>query len=192
MLIEDLIGPSVGLGIREVQHIRTECSQFLEETSARPLLKSLPSSYSNCHRVKVRLQKRRDQVTDVFERAFGRDFTNLRQRAVFAYPTPPLVEEGFDLFYVFPVNGFKYLYSKEVQNSSNEYRSVISTLVEQFDDTASAAEIVADLLKYTYCSDALLEGIESGSEIILYGIPYYYAVRTSACADYQSLLSMAK
>lgn len=192
MLIEDLIGSSVGLGIREVQQIRLECSQFLHEAAAMPLLKALPSTYNNCHKVKVRLQKRRDQVTDVFERAFGGDFVNLRQRAVFAYPSPPSVTEGSDLFYVFPVNGFKYLYSKEVQNSSSDYRRVIDTLVEQFDDTTRASEVVADLLKYTYSSNALREGIDAGSEIILYGIPYYYAIRTSACSDYQSLLAMAK
>jgi hypothetical protein len=192
MLIEDLIGSSLGLGIREVQTIKAECSQFLSETVGLPLIKALPIAYANFHKVKVRLQKRRDSVTDVFERAFGAEFSNLRQRAVFAYPTVPLLSEQNDAFYVFPVNGYKYLYSKEVTNSSSDYRRVVDTLFEQFDDEAQASEVVADLLKYTYASANLREGIEAEAEIILYSIPYYYAVRVSACQDYPSLLAMAK
>lgn len=192
MLIEDLIGSSVGLGIREVQMIKAECSQFLHETAGSPLLKLLPLAYSNFHKVKVRLQKRRDSVTDVFERAFGAEFSNLRQRAVFAYPVSPALTENNDLFYVFPVNGYKYLYSKEVTNSSSDYRRVVDTLFEQFDNETQASEVVADLLKYTYASTNLREGIDSKAEIILYGIPYYYAVKVSACQDYSSLLAMAK
>jgi hypothetical protein len=192
MLIEDLIGSSLGLGIREVQMIKAECSQFINETGGLPLLKSLPLTYTNFHKVKVRLQKRRDSVTDIFERAFGADFSNLRQRAVFAYPLAPTLIEQNDTFYVFPVNGYKYLYSKEVTNSSSDYRRVVDTLFEQFDDETQASEVVADLLKYTYTSTNLREGIEAEAEIILYGIPYYYAVRVSACQDYRSLLTMAK
>lgn len=192
MLIEDLIGSSLGLGIREVQTIKAECSQFLHETGGLPLLKALPLTYANFHKVKVRLQKRRDSVTDVFERAFGAEFSNLRQRAVFAYPTAPLLTEETDSFYVFPVNGYKYLYSTEVTNSSSDYRRVVDTLFEQFDSEAQASEVVADLLKYTYASANLREGIQSEAEIILYGIPYYYAVRVTACHDYSSLLAMAK
>lgn len=192
MLIEDLIGSSPGLGIREVHTIKAECSQFLQETAGAPLLKALPLGYDNFHKVKVRLQKRRDSVTDVFERAFGAEFSNLRQRAVFAYPSPPQLSEQTDAFYVFPVNGYKYLYSKEVTNSSSDYCRVVDTLFEQFDDESQASEIVADLLKYTYAATNLREGIEADAEIILYGIPYYYAVKVSACQDYASLLAMAK
>lgn len=192
MLIEDLIGSSVGLGVREVQTIKAECSQFLLESAGLPLLKTLPSAYHNFHKVKVRLQKRRDGVSDVFERAFGHEFVNLRQRAVFTYPDAPVVTEGSDLFYVFPLNGYKYLYSREVTNSSNDYKRVIDTLVEQFDDPATASDVVMDLLKYTYASSNLREGLEANAEIIMYGIPYYYAVRTSACQGYSGLLNMAK
>jgi hypothetical protein len=192
MLIEDLIGRSVGVGVQEVQAIKTHCSQFLTESARLPLVKTLPTTYYNFHKVKIRLQKRKDEVSDVFERAFGEQFSNLRQRAVFAYPNLPPVTEGTDLFYVFPVNGYKFLYSKEVTNSSNDYKRVIDTLFEQFEDPSTASDIVTDLLKYTYSSTLLHEGIVSDSEIILYGIPFYYAVRTSACQDYNSLLAMAK
>lgn len=192
MLIEDLIGQSVGVGVQEIQAIRTNCSQFLAESASMPLYKSLPSTYYNFHKVKVRLQKRKDEVSDVFEQAFGQNFANFRQRAVFAYPNAPQVTEGTDSFYIFPVNGYKFLYSKEVTNSSNDYKTVIDTLFEQFEDQTQASDIVTDLLKYTYSSVNLREGIACDSEIIVYGIPFYYAVRTTACEDYHSLLAMAK
>jgi hypothetical protein len=184
MLIEDLIGTNVGVGIQEIQTIKRECSQFLTEAAGSPLLKALPETYFNFHKVKVRLQKRHDQVSEVFERAFGSEFANLRQRAVFSYPVKPHIHEGSDLFYVFPINGYKYLYSKEVSNSGTEYQHVIDTMCEQFDDPSQASDLVSDLLKYTYVSDNLREGIAADSEIILYGIPYYYAIRVNACREY--------
>lgn len=192
MLIQDLIGSGVGLGVREVQTIKRECAQFLKETAGIPLLKPLPVAYPNFHKVKVRLQKKRDSVTDVFERAFGNEFSNLRQRAVFAYPEAQVVSEGYEQYYVFPIDGYRYLYSREVTNSGAEYRHVVDTLFESFDDASKASEVVADLLKYTYASDDLLEGIRANAEIILYGIPFYYAVKQSACNGYDALLSMAK
>lgn len=189
MLIEDIIGTSVGLGVREIQTIKAECSQFLKESAGLPLLKSLPTSYNNFHKVKVRLQKRKDDVAEAFDKAFGNQFVNLRQRAVFAYPSTPPINEGTEPFYVFPINGYKFLYSKEVTNSSSDYKRVIDTLFEQFDDSQKATEIVTDLLKYTYSTDNLHEGIVSDSEVILYGIPFYYAIRVSACQGYGKLLS---
>lgn len=192
MIIEDLIGSGIGIGVREVQLLKSECSQFLNEAASLPLLKPLPATYYNFHKVKVRLQKRKDSVTDVFEQAFGQTFVNLRQRAVFAYPSPQPLTEGFDQFYVFPVNGYKHMYSKEITNSSNDYKRVVDTVFQQFEDQQQASEIVSDLLKYTYSGASLQEGIVSDSEIILYGIPYYYAVRASACQGYTALLNLAK
>jgi hypothetical protein len=192
MIIEDLIGSSAGLGVREVQTIKAECSQFLKESAGLPLLRSLPQTYYNFHKVKVRLQKRRDSVTDVFERAFGSTFVNLRQRAIFTYPRTPELTENTEPFYVFPINGYKFLYSKEVTNSSSDYKRVVDTLFQQFEDQQQASDIVTELLKYTYSSTSLHEGIVSDSEIILYGIPFYYAVRASACQGYGPLLNMAK
>ena len=51
-----------------------------------------------------------------------------------------------------------------------------------------ADQIIADLLQYTYISDTLNEGIKSQAEIILYNIPFYYAVRANTI-DYGDLLT---
>lgn len=192
MIIEDLIGPSVGVGIREVEILNRECSTFLQESNGQPLMKLLPATCFNFQKVKVRLQKKRDRVTDVFERAFGEQFPKLRQRAVFTYPNVIPESAGQDLFYVFPINGYKYMYSKEVTNSSADYQRVIDTLVEQLDDTSEATDIASGLLKYSYSNASLQEAFSSRSEVILYSIPYYYAVRVNACSSYESLLGITR
>jgi len=188
MLIEDLISKDVGIGAREIQTIKQECSQFLSEAGNIPLLKFLPHEYNNFNRVKVRLQKRTDYVSAIFERAFGSQFSNLRQRAVFAYPTLPPAVAGCDSFYVFPINGYKYLFSKEVSDSNASYRGIVEAVARNM-PLDQTSDIVSDLLKYTYTSVGLTEGIEAGAEIILYNIPCYYAIRTSVKTPYTTFLS---
>lgn len=166
--------------------LHADCSQYIEESQGVPLLKALPSNYPSIHRVKVRQQKRTDPVTHVFNEAFS-DVRNLRQRAVIAY-TNPTVQEGQEPFYVFPINGYQYLYSKEVQNSSSDYKQVIDTVFEQFTDQAHAAEILTDIVKYTYTNSKLVEGITAGAEIIFYNIPCFYAVKQSAFPDYKHII----
>ncbi len=80
------------------------------------------------------------------------------------------------------------MYSREVMNSGHEYKQVFDTLFEQFGEE-KGNEVITDLLRFTYTSNNLSEGIESGSEIIIYGIPYFYAYKVSAVQDYDILLS---
>lgn len=178
MLVRDILEHNTAENIIG-QLLEVDCSVFLRESRGLPLYRSLPSSYDDFHRVKVRLQKRKDGVSEVFERAFGQDFSNLRQRAVFASSVKPVVEENVEPFYVFPIDGYKFLYSKEVTNSNNDYRSVIDKLVSELGNLNEATDIVTDLLKYTYATSNLYEGMAAGSEVIFYSIPYYYAVRAS-------------
>jgi hypothetical protein len=189
MLIEDIIGTSVGLGIREVQKIKTDCAQFLKESAGLPLLKALPVTYHNFHKVKVRQQKRKDDVSDAFNMAFGKQFSNIRQRAIFAYPNTPSLPQNTEPFYVFPIDGYQFMYSKEVHESNTAYQTALTALVEELDDKAEASSIIADVVRYTYVTHNLHEGISADAEVILYGIPYYYAVRASACDGYGKLLN---
>lgn len=189
MLVQELLGDTSGFGAREINTLKAKCSQFLRESASLPLYKSLPKTYGDFHRVKVRQRKTSDEISEAFNRAFGTQFHNLRQRAIFASgATPALVDEEHEPFYVFPINGYKFLYSKEVTNSTANYKHVIESLFEQFEDNNKAIEIVTDVLKYTYVRENLVEGIISESEIILYGIPYYFAVRVAAVPPYGKLL----
>lgn len=184
MLIEDVLGKSSDLGVREIQLIQESCPQYLQESAGLPLLKALPCSYANLQKVKVRLQKHKDSVNEVFDKAFGNQFLNLRQRAIYTNARVPQLVEGFEPFLVFPIDGYSYLYSKEVANSGKDYQHIIETLVETMTDQQQVNEIIIDILKKTYSMEHLSEGIQSDSEVIFYGIPYYYAVRASVVQDY--------
>jgi hypothetical protein len=189
MLVQELLGSPSGFGARETTTLKAKCSQFLRESAALPLYKLLPKTYGDFHRVKVRQRKNADEVTEAFNRAFGTQFHNLRQRAIFAVGAEPETTEDHEPFYVFPIDGYKFLYSKEVTNSSDNYKQVVEALFEQFEDNNKAIEIVTDVLKYTYVRENLVEGIISESEVILYGIPYYFAVRVAAVPPYGKLFT---
>ncbi len=166
----------------------TECEEFLACGSLRPLQRTLPNSYSEIlHRIKVRKRKGQSDFNNTFNEAFTEETHELRQRAVFVNGT---ITENEDLFYILPPNGFKFIYSTEVTNSTEQYRSVFESILSSLDDQADIT--FQDLLKFTYKSENLDEGITSGAEIILYNIPYYYAIKQSTYPDYQELLSLIR
>ena len=101
------------------------------------------------------------------------------------------VYEELEPFYIFPINGFKFLYSKEVENSSQEYKQVFDVMYENF-GSEKGNEIIIDLLKFTYSSDKLHEGISNGSEIIIFNIPFYYAIRANTIISYSALVEKIK
>jgi hypothetical protein len=189
MLINDILIPRSPTN--EFSIVAEYCSDFINESEGFPLVKNLPISYNNVHRVKVRLHKKKTEVTETFNQAFNDEITNFRQRAIFASSSLQNINEkqNTEMFYVFPKDGYKFLYNKEISNSNKDYKQAFDTILEQLGDNNEAIQVIADLLKYTYTSKHLTEGIQSGSEIILYNIPFYYAVRTSLFPDYEDLLT---
>lgn len=180
--------------LNEVLHSRSnfihplmiECSMYLEESRGLPLLKNLPSSYKDFQKIKVRKRKKSDSFTKTFNEAFD-EIPELRQRAIFANgeKTFKLSESaGYEAFYIFPIDGYKFKYSIEVTNSKEDYQEAFVTIVEQIGDD----NIIEQLLKYTYTSTNLHEGISRGAEIIFYGIPYYYAVRANTITNYSDFI----
>lgn len=172
--------------------IKNDCSKFITESNGIPVYKTLPNNYSDLHRVKVRFKRKEDAVSGVFDKAFINETYSLSNRSVYAYPHIPQsnlrLESNLDLFYIFPIDGYKFLYSKEVVNATNDYKSVIDTVFNTFDNCNEAIDIVTDLIKYTYNAKNLYEGLTSSAEIIFYNIPYYYAVRVNEEIDYNQLI----
>lgn len=169
--------------------ISVECKTFLRDSGDRPVFKTLPETYEDLRKVKVRKHKHKNKFSETFNEAFEHQVRDLRQRAVFANSLE-YSEEGKDLFYIFPKDGYKFMYSSEVKHSSRDYQQVFDSLFEQFDEE-KAELLIHDLLKFTYSSSNLIEGIDSEAEIIFYNIPYYYAARVTAF-DYHDLLSEIK
>jgi len=138
-------------------------------------------------RVKVRKQKAHDDITPSFNEAFTNQTHDIRQRSVFANGQRSFVSESpSEPFYVFPIDGYQFLYSKIVEDSFDAYTQVFESLIDQFGPKVGN-KMLTDVLKFSYTDDKLAEGIASGSEIVLYNIPFYYAVRVSSIPSYHSL-----
>lgn len=187
MLVEDLFNYNNTLP-EYIKVIQAECSQFLTDSNGLPLHKSLPSHYSDFQKVKVRFKRTENVVGSAFNQAFVNETHNLAQRAIFAYSTPPTLEEDMDMFYIFPIDRYKFLYSREVTNSNSEYKQVMDVMLEAFDSMDKATEIVTDLLKYTYSTTNLYEGLAANAEVILYNVPYYYALRANLEPTYSQIV----
>lgn len=172
-----------------------ECSDFLKESNGQALIKFLPKKGQDSRKVKVR--KRRKTENSSFDSSFNNVFIthkDLRQRSIFASGQSSQNAQGFDdvlsePFYIFPINGYKFIYSPDVFNSAVQYKEVL----ERFDRVlgkAEAIDVFSEVLKYDYLSTKLAEGIALGCEIIIYGIPHYYAIRKSTLTNYSSLFSL--
>lgn len=186
MLVTDILNINYAVSSKDVYTIRTECSQFLRESAGLPVYRALPVNYNTFHKVKVRFHKRSDSVTEAFNKAFSNEVRNFVPRGIFAQSTITECDDQLEPFYIFPINGYKYAYSKGVKNSNIDFGSVMETLTK---NTSDAFDITTDLIKYTYTRNNLIEGIESGSEVIFYGVPYLYAVRVSDAGLYENLIN---
>jgi len=168
--------------------IHERCSNFISESRCHPLIKNLPDWYPDCQRVKVRQRKTKNNISSSFNEAFVAESHNLHQRSIFASsrPTP---SNGTNAFYVFPIDGFKFMYSKKVHDSSVAYNQVYEALNEQL-GVQSGNELLTELLRFSYTNQNLAEGITSGSEIVMYNIPFYYAVRITSVPSYGALVKI--
>lgn len=169
-----------------LRKIAKECSSFLCDSQNLPVYKSLPDTYDNIQKIKVRKHRQTTKFSQTFNEAFEDDVRDLRQRAVFTNSKNTDLTEGADLFYVFPKNGFKFMYCTEVTQSDSDYQQVFDSLFEQFDDD-KAEQMIHDLLKFTYVRENLVEGIKKEVEVLFYNIPYYYAARADVF-EYEELL----
>jgi hypothetical protein len=170
-----------------LRKIAKECRTFLSESKSLPLFKTLPATYEDLQKVKVRKLRTRTKFSETFNEAFEEEVRDLRQRAVFTNRKIVDITEELDLFYVFPKNGYKFMYCTEVTHSTNDYQQVFDSLFEQFEDE-KAEQLIHDLLKFTYTRQNLHEGLVKEAEIIFYNIPYYYSARVDSF-DYPDLLT---
>lgn len=175
----------------EFDLVRRDCSRFLREAHDLPLLKALPSGYTNFKKIKVR--KKKSQINTPLNRVFRNTVgIDLYETTMFASKNTSINDTfNMDLFYVFPVDKYKFLYSLEVKNTSISYGTLLETLTEVMGSTSSE-QVVSELIELNYVQDNLADGIKSGSEIVFFGIPKYYAVRCSVFNSYEKLLEELK
>ncbi len=189
MHVKDLI---YNYNIGNLELIKKQCGLFIDESNGLPIMKNLPQTYKDFQKVKVRKRKHTNIFSNTFNGAFKDELNDLRERAIFVNGLSTFEENKEDEvepFYIFPINGFKFLYSKEVKNSTKNYKQVFESIFCQMGEE-SGKEVLTDLLRFTYVSENFSAGIATGAEIILYGIPFYYALRQSHVDNYDKLLTM--
>lgn len=171
--------------------IKDECSQFLLESYGFPLLKNLPTHQDGFRKVKVRKKKKvQNELIEAFNDTFH-EHNDLMQRSVFAHGMngfDPLVDGIVEPFFIFPINGYKFLYSENVSNTTEGYKDTLSTLITNYGE--EGIKTFKDVLKYQYSFDRLVDGLASNSEIIVYDIPYYYAIRYSLVESYEDFITI--
>jgi hypothetical protein len=167
--------------------LQSECADFMHEASGAMLLKNLPKTYDGFRKVKIRKRNVNEVFVEAFNRSFA-DHKNLFQRAMFANGASSFVARNDDTepFYVFPINGYRFIYNPIVTNAFKQYKSDVDYLSKKI-SRAATVDMFAKVIKQSYVSDDLQHGIQTGAEIIIYGVPYYYAIRKSLLDDFKKI-----
>jgi len=165
-----------------LREISLNCQQFLEESEGEPLVKWFSSEYPDIHRVKVRKRKTKNQFDSTFNDAFYEHYPSLRQRSVIINKNK---SDGKEPFFVFPSDGFKFMYSPTITDSDKQYGDTFKDITQSLSED-TGKEIFQDVLNYAYVSDSLPKAIVESSEIIVYNIPFFYVVRCNI--EYTKLL----
>lgn len=159
--------------------IRTKCSTFISESNSLPIFKRLDFTYGTSSKVKVR-HSQTFATNKVLDEAFSSSIEN----TIVPVTTQALdfVTASDEWYYVFPTNGYKFLYSKYIP----DYRYLIATMEAKSVDRS----IMVEAVRETYTnSEQLSEGIGSSVEILLYGLQSFYVVSCSAYPVYADLLT---
>jgi len=167
--------------------VQDECSRFVEESQGLPLYKNLPVAYSDIHRVKMRKRRHNGSGTIPAE-VLDKTRKNLLRQGLFAYGAPIAANEDVEPFYVFPVNGYQFMFCPEIRRLSEDCHVILSAISGAMNDK-QGTDLMQDVIDFSYQRHDLIEGIRSGAEIIFYSIPNYYAFRVSAFNNYKDLLS---
>lgn len=156
--------------------IKLECNQFISESLGYPIFKCLPKNKDAFVKIKARHRKTPDQqFKNAFDQAFKEQTTNLLSKAVFCNgdKTPTADEE---LFYIFPINGYKFLYNKNEKNTSKTYQNALTEIIDIVAEN-QAINLLTTILENDYTNENLSYAIKNNREIIFYNIPYFYAIK---------------
>jgi len=170
-------------------YIKRDCSAFIAESRGFPAYKTIhvnsPPLIQQLYKIKVRHKNTTSEPTlnELYSAAFE---PKLRERSVIVHGNIKLCESSSNAFYIFPKDGYEFLYSKDVTCSAEDYKEVFNTLKENMQQE-SAFTILTDMLKFSYTDTKIDEGLKQEAEILIYNIPFFYAVPVSAYPNYNTL-----
>lgn len=160
--------------------INGSCGQFLEQSNGQWIKKNFHNNQLNnteaISKIKIR-NKKITQFSNAYDIAF--DYPHLRERSIFCHGILGYTEKtNHTGYYIFPIDGYKFLYNIQVKNSHQQYKKIFEQNLQQTN---------IKVLKFNYKKNNLSYAIHSGCEIIIYNIPYYYAI--PQYTEYSTLLS---
>lgn len=170
--------------------IKNECSQFIQKSNGIPLFKSLVSGKDGFIKVKARHRKVHD---DSFENAFNSAFENqtpkMLSKAIFCN-TNEIILPNHENYYVFPIDGYRILYSKNDINTSKTYQFALAEILDMVAEQ-HAVSLLTTILSDDYTDIDLSEALSNKKEILIYNIPYFYAIKCSlfpSIDDYKKII----
>lgn len=167
------------------------CSEFMTECGGYPLIRTLPTNGEMFRRVKVRHKSIKDPIAIKFNDAFEEIYRNVSGRSIFCNGTHmDVTEDDDEQFYVFPVDGFKFLYNPSVEYYK-EYKSMYASLKKVMPEQ-DCSRLLVDIIRYSYVEseETLKSALLSQKEVIVYNVPCYYAVSVARFPVYTTLLSL--
>lgn len=173
--------------------IANECSEFIEQCNGLPALKTLRCNGEFVRRVKVRKKNNsKDEFIHNFNNAFDGMYNNLHGRSIFCNGTHLEPTANEELFYVLPINGFKYLFNPNV-DYHREYQDIYNKMSNMMTHE-ECEKIFVDIIHYSYKESnvPLYEALLSEKEIIIYNVPYYYAVKVEKFPNYSTFMHEIK
>lgn len=181
------------MAINIIQKISEECSDFLHLANDQALVKTLKDDNTNFKKVKVRTKISKNNFITAFNDAFCNTHNNMLGRSIFCNGKHKESPDNFHAqVYVFPINGFKYLFNPNI-TFHEEYARIYEKLKDSM-DRVSAEQLFKDMITYSYNERAVSfnEALFTSKEIIIYGVPYYYAVKVNKFSSYDDLLNILK
>lgn len=174
----------------ELPTLKQHCQQFLLESEGLPLVKYLPKNKDGFCKVKLRHQNKTAMpfvgaLNESLKGVVSVDNIFNRSLRANGYSGQQLQTNDLDLFYVFPIDGYRYVYNPSIQRHERELYESYNVLSQ----TESGLGIFQDLIKMVYRNDRLNEAISSGAEVLIYGIQAYYALRATIVSDYEAVYS---
>jgi len=176
-----------------IKRIQTECTEFLSTANDLPLIKVRKINESNFKKVKVRTKTTADHFVGAFNEAFHDTYRNIHGRSIFCNGKhAKATEDEFEEIYVFPINGFEYLFNPNIE-FHEEYKKIYAKLNNSMEES-DAERLLIDMIEYSYLNidTNFYEALFSQKEVIIYNIPYYYAVKRSKFLIYDDLLRVLK
>lgn len=162
--------------------IKKECSEFLKLSNGLPLLKNLNKKDKLIRREKVRMKKNKNLDLNNIINKIYKEHHNLIQRSILAHGAfgfEPIIDDYKEPCYIFPINGFKFMYTPYINDTINEYKNTLSNIPKSME-----FDLFKDIIINNYSHDNLEKGLKENNEIIIYNIPYYYAVNCEYVDEY--------